>query len=293
MAEFNERKEELEAPFSAKDRIEFSIAQKINHPGEVNKARYMPQNPNIIATMCIDGNALVFDRTKHPSQPKTNTVDAQIELKGHEKEGFGLDWNRHTEGQLATGSEDKTVKIWYLKDARPSSQHTLTSHYRDIRDFQRKDKVLPATRTFTHHKATVNDVQWHPMHGKNLLGTVSDDGTWKLMDLRTASNSKHALKVQAHEEAVNTLAFNLKHDVLFATGSADKTIGLFDMRFLEKGKLLCMEGHADSVTKIEWSPHDPSILASSSDDRRTIIWDITLAGAEQTPEDAEDGAPEM
>ncbi|KAI7586925.1 hypothetical protein KC346_g17349, partial [Hortaea werneckii] len=32
---------------------------------------------------------------------------------------------------------------------------------------------------------------------------------------------------------------------------------------------------------------------SSSDDRRVIFWDLSRAGMEQTPEDAEDGPPEM
>lgn len=131
------------------------------------------------------------------------------------------------------------------------------------------------------------------MHGKNLLGTVADDRTFCLMDLRTASNSKPAIRIEGHTDAINTLAFHQKHDVLFATGSADRTVGIFDMRFPEHGKIHSMEGHQDVVTKIEWHPHDPCILASSGDDRRVIFWDISRAGSEQTPDDAEDGPPEM
>lgn len=113
LSEYDPEREELGGFGAAKEPISFSISQKINHPGEVNKARYMPQNPDIIATMTTQGDALVFDRTKHTLMPKDNTVNAQIELKGHEKEGFGMDWNPHTEGQIATGSEDTTVRIWY------------------------------------------------------------------------------------------------------------------------------------------------------------------------------------
>ena len=91
--------------------VKFNIVQKIDHPCEVNKARYQPQNPNIIATMAIDGKTLVFDRTKHPSVP-TGNVNPQVELHGHQKEGFGLSWNPHQTGHLATGSEDETVRLW-------------------------------------------------------------------------------------------------------------------------------------------------------------------------------------
>lgn len=91
--------------------IKFNITQKIDHPGEVNKARYMPQNPDLIATMCIDGRGLIFDRTKHSNNP-SGVINPQMELKGHEKEGFGLCWSQHNEGHLATGSEDCTVRLW-------------------------------------------------------------------------------------------------------------------------------------------------------------------------------------
>ena len=64
------------------------IQQKMVHEGEVNKARYMPQKPDLIATMCADGNVLVFDKTKHPLMP-TNTTKCtpQMTLVGHGKEG--------------------------------------------------------------------------------------------------------------------------------------------------------------------------------------------------------------
>ncbi|KAL1302968.1 hypothetical protein AAFC00_003286 [Neodothiora populina] len=272
--EYDAEREELGGHGSAKEPISFQVIQKINHPGEVNKARYMPQNPDIIATMTIDGDALVFDRTKHTSLPRDNTINAQITLKGHEKEGFGLDWNPHTEGQMATGSEDSTVRIW------------------DIKDYQAENPTLTAARVFRQHQATVNDVQWHPHHGKNLVGSVSDDNTFCLMDLRGRSDTKAAITIKAHDDAVNALAFHPKHDVLFATGSADKSVGIFDMRFPGHGKIHTMEAHEDVVTRVEWHPHDSSILASSADDRRVIFWDVSRVGAEQTPEDAEDGPPE-
>ena len=95
--------------------VKFNIVQKIDHKGEVNKARYQPQNPNIIATMCTDGRVMIWDRSKHPSLP-TGTVNPQLELLGHEKEGFGLSWSPHVAGHLATGSEDKTVRLWCVRE---------------------------------------------------------------------------------------------------------------------------------------------------------------------------------
>ena len=44
---------------------------------------------------------------------------------------------------------------------------------------------------------------------------------------------------------------------------------------------------------MQWSPHQESILSSCSADRRVNVWDISRIGEEQSPEDAEDGPPEL
>jgi len=67
------------------------IIQKIVHPGEINKARYMPQNPDLIATKCTSGEILIFDRTKHSSEPERNgQAKPDIRLVGQQKEGYVL-----------------------------------------------------------------------------------------------------------------------------------------------------------------------------------------------------------
>lgn len=79
---------------------------------------------------------------------------------------------------------------------------------------------------------------------------------------------------------------------MIATASADKTVALWDMRNI-KFKLHSLMGHNDEVNGLSWHPHEESILASSSADRRIIFWDLARIGEEQTPEDAEDGPPEL
>lgn len=58
-------------------------------------------------------------------------------------------------------------------------------------------------------------------------------------------------------------------------------------------KLHSLEGHQDEIVQVEWSPHNETILGTSSADRRLNIWDLSRIGDEQTPEDAEDGPPEL
>jgi histone-binding protein RBBP4 len=64
------------------------VKQTINHDGEVNRARYMPQNPDLIATKTVRGEVYVFDRTKHETTaPKGGECKPDIRLKGQTKEG--------------------------------------------------------------------------------------------------------------------------------------------------------------------------------------------------------------
>ena len=147
-------------------------------------------------------------------------------------------------------------------------------------------------RTYTHHSAIVNDVQFHPKL-PTLVGTVSDDLSVQILDTRKPETEK-ALRATSdgHQDAINCLSFNPFTEFILATGSADKTIGVWDLRNL-RVKLHALQGHQDSVTSLEWHPQEEAILGSASYDRRLIFWDLSRVGDEQTPEDAEDGPPEM
>ncbi|ORY71290.1 WD40-repeat-containing domain protein [Pseudomassariella vexata] len=253
--------------------MKFNVVQRIDHPSEVNKARYCPQNPDLIATLAVDGRILIFDRTKHSVNPN-GKVEPQIELVGHDREGFGLSWNPHVEGSLASGSEDKTVCLW------------------DLKSLEGGRTVLNPYRRYTHHTNIVNDVQYHPI-SKNFIGSVSDDLTLQILDVRQDVFSQASLVAKhGHSDAINALAFNPSTEVIVATASADKTIGIWDLRNV-KEKVHTLEGHQDAVTSIAWHPHEAGILGSASYDRRMIYWDLSRVGDEQQPEDQEDGPPEL
>uniref|UniRef100_A0A674D0G1 Histone-binding protein RBBP4-like n=1 Tax=Salmo trutta TaxID=8032 RepID=A0A674D0G1_SALTR len=257
---------------SVSGKIEIEI--KINHEGEVNRARYMPQNPCIIATKTPTSDVLVFDYTKHPSKPDpSGECTPDLRLRGHQKEGYGLSWNPNLSGCLLSASDDHTICMW------------------DISAVPKEGKIVDAKTIFTGHTAVVEDVSWHLLH-ESLFGSVADDQKLMIWDTRSNNTSKPSHAVDAHTAEVNCLSFNPYSEFILATGSADKTVALWDLRNL-KLKLHSFESHKDEIFQVQWSPHNETILASSGTDRRLNVWDLSKIGEEQSAEDAEDGPPEL
>lgn len=243
------------------------ITQKFECDSEVNRARYMPQEANIVAT--INGNGAI----------DIHDLDANklvAHITPHQENGFGLSWNKFKQGQLLSGSDDKTVVL------------TDTTRLDDNDGFVQR---------FSDHSDIVNDVKWH-MFDENLFGTVSDDKRMLLFDVRTAQKPV-ASHFSSESGGINSVAFSPFSRNLVAAGNTNSNITLLDLRGMSGsghkngGLLHTMMGHGDAITCLEFSPMKDGIVASGSQDRRVIIWDLAKIGEEQAQEDAEDGCPEI
>lgn len=102
--------------------MQVQIIQQINHEGEVNRARYMPQNPFIIATKTVNAEVYVFDYSKHPSKPPLDgACNPDLRLRGHSSEGYGLSWSKFKQGHLLSGSDDAQICLWDI-NATPKNK---------------------------------------------------------------------------------------------------------------------------------------------------------------------------
>ena len=152
---------------------------------------------------------------------------------------------------LASGSDDKTIKLWNLATGEQ-------------------------IRTLTGHSDLVNSVAISP-DGKT-LASGSRDKTIKLWNLATGEQIR---TLTDHSSSVESIAISPDGRILASTRY--KTIKLWDIATGEQIRTLT--GHSDSVTSLTISP-DSKILASSSNrdvyaevdqdmlDKTIRLWDI-------------------
>lgn len=247
------------------------ITTQICHPGEVNKARYNPSNPFVIATKTVSGDVLLFDYSKHPVRPKVEgQVIPQATLKGHSAEGYALDWSRSGGNILASGAEDNLICIWDTTNSSGDLQPLLT---------------------LVGHSKAVEAVAWN-YYQQTCLVSVGDDRRISLWDTR-AGTSAIAQNSHCHNGDINSVTFSPFTEFLFATCSTDKSVKLWDSRKIDK-EIYSLDGcHTGDITNVNWSSFSEHILSSSGNDRRIVVWDLSRIGDELTSEEANDGPPEL
>ena len=257
---------------SAQCRI--NIVQRIPHEGEVNRARYQPDNPTVLATKTNSGEVHIFDYTKHPSQPAPDArCNPDLRLRGQIQEGYGLGWNVKATNLIASSSDDMSVAVW------------------DIKGGNAANRILDPLRIWRKHTAVVGDVAWS-WHSDHMLASVGDDRNIFMWDVRQSGDDPVGQVSEAHKEEINCASWSPANDFLLATGSSDQTVALWDSRKFDR-PMHVLEGHHGDILQIAWSPHCDSVLASAGTDRRVNVWDLSRIAMEQDPEDAEDGPPEL
>jgi hypothetical protein len=159
-------------------------------------------------------------------------------LEGHQDVVMSVAFDPQ-DGALASGSRDKTVKLWEA----------------------RSGKLL---RTPEGHQGAVYSVAFDPQGGT--LASGSTDKTVKLWEARSG---KLLRTLEGHQGAVYSVAFDPQGGTL-ASGSTDKTVKLWETR---SGKLLhTLEGHQNLVLGVAFHPQGGT-LASGSWDRTVKLWE--------------------
>jgi len=163
---------------------------------------------------------------------------------------------------LATGSHDKTAKLWR---------------------FEPDGSAATCVATLRGHSGCVRSVEFHPT--APFLATGSDDDTaklWRFEPNGSAANNMQAICVatlREHSGCVWSVAFHPTAPFL-ATASHDKTAKLW--RFSADGSaatcVATLEGHSGCVRSVEFHPTAP-FLATGSDDDTAKLWRFLADGS--------------
>uniref|UniRef100_A0A8U8AMW3 Gem-associated protein 5 TPR domain-containing protein n=1 Tax=Geospiza parvula TaxID=87175 RepID=A0A8U8AMW3_GEOPR len=174
----------------------------------------------------IDGN--VLHKYKHPAAV------------------FGCDWSQNNKDMIATGCEDKNVRVYYLATS--------------------SDQPL---KVFTGHTAKVFHVRWSPLR-EGILCSGSDDGTVRIWDY-TQDACINVLS--GHTAPVRGLMWNPEIPYLLISGSWDYTIRVWDTR--DGTCLDTVYDHGADVYGLTCHPSRPFTMASCSRDSTVRLWSLT------------------
>ncbi|XP_048365468.1 WD repeat-containing protein 17 isoform X3 [Sphaerodactylus townsendi] len=175
------------------------------------------------------------------------TIDGKVLHKyKHPSAVFGCDWSQNNKDMIATGCEDKNVRVYYLATS--------------------SDQPL---KVFSGHTAKVFHVRWSPLR-EGILCSGSDDGTVRIWDY-TQDACINVLS--GHVAPVRGLLWNTEIPYLLISGSWDYTIKVWDTR--DGTCLDTVYDHGADVYGLTCHPSRPFTMASCSRDSTVRLWSLT------------------
>ena len=214
---------------------------------------------HVVATAAQNGRVALYDVSRGSSRVELH------HLYQHVGQVNKLDFDPHSGYMLLSGSQDKTCKIWDIRDPK-----------------------TPRGYAQFHARAPIRDVRWSPTDAME-FALCTEDGAVQKWDIRAPQQA--LLGIKAHEKSCYTISWHPdgKHLV---SGGVDKNLRVWDLKSQNRRQkpvfsLRCPAG----IMNLAWRPACYSAefagrgtwqttqIATSytDDDPRIHIWDLRRA----------------
>jgi histone-binding protein RBBP4 len=264
------------------------IVQRIPHAGEVNRARYAPFNPDLIATKSPSSVVCVFDRSKHSSRPiemsslgslvggsgsgSSGAVQARPDLllEGHTEEGYGLQWNPHAgeRGSILSGSNDGLICMWNVEQAAQERKKTGTGSSGGA--ISAATPTLSALRTFRAHTDVVEDVAWSHFQ-PSVFASCGDDARLLLWDTRTGGGTGSGSGSSGAAAGGGTQPVAALND---PTKARSAQAAANARRNVDGARSAGASHHTGNINCVGFNHFSEHVLASGGSDGVVLLWDL-------------------
>lgn len=256
----------------------------ISHYGTANRVRCCPQNNpagghQLVAVWSDAGHVQVFDidsdvraladysnwskeqaaAWKDANQKKSSALRFCTPSTTHKTEGYGIGWSPIKCHAFASGDCNGALYVW-----QPS-------------DDGRWKHCASSTAPAGEQAMSVEEIQWSPTQADVLI-TARAGGSVEVWDTRDMRQSKLSWKADATD--INVADWNRARQAshLLVTGADSGVVAVWDLRQVGRSTdpVQRLTWHSQSISSVEFSAHNESVLSVTSHDGQCTLWDLSL-----------------
>ena len=246
------------------------------HTDTIFECEYQPKSPDALATCSYDGTVKIWNV---PDLSLTQT------LYGTDCIIYSCSWSPDSKKIAATTIAGELL-IWDAETSRVMAKykyHTKASYAVAWNQFNPSLLLTTsADNTAVVIEVNMEDIEDLSSQKNQRIGSRRNHKTAK-------KTSDYATPVQKtvykHASPVFGCAWSA-HSALgkyFATGCQDSIVRLFEYPSSDGACLHAFSGHSARSFSVAWSPLIPGLLASGSDDKKVLVWEVELPKVEGSP----------